>query len=149
MQSIIPDSVKSLGIGIFSSCDYLSFVQLGDGLTVIPKDAFFSCYVLSNINLSNITKIEENAFKSCSNLEAPSFSDKLTEVGSEAFISCTKIKSVSLPSSLEKIGEKAFGFEEDSSSGEKNKVADFSISSSSNSVAEKYAKENNISFISK
>jgi len=65
----LPDSVTSLGIGVFQRCSSLQSVYLPAGLTVIPESAFQSCSNLLEIFWpAGLTTIEKNAFSGCNSL---------------------------------------------------------------------------------
>ena len=61
---VLPDSIKTLPKGAFSSCVALTEIVLPKKLEVIPKSAFSDCTNLSKIEIpQSVTIIEENAFK--------------------------------------------------------------------------------------
>lgn len=51
-EVVIKDGVKSLGVGMFSSCDLLENVSLPSTLTSIPD----SCFLLLKVDLKGILK---------------------------------------------------------------------------------------------
>lgn len=129
---VIPDSVTYVGEDAFNSCNYLSSVQLGNGLTELPSGMFGFCG-LKNINLPDcITSIDDYCFvytdmetvvipESCNVIGAHAFSDchslstltlknGVKEIGSAAFMNCN-LTDIFLPASVKKIGSSAFDYQ--------------------------------------
>ena len=67
MTSItIPNTVVTLGIEIFNSCDLLKQVVLGSGLTNIGASDFYDCVSLPTITIpNNVKSIDDSAFSAC------------------------------------------------------------------------------------
>lgn len=126
-ELIIPDSVREIdtkldakriviGNGLKKLCKFgknVEYVQLGEGIEVIPDRNFNVCGNLKEINIPNsVEKIEEFAFYDCSKLEKVTFGtiegSKLEEIGESAFNLCSKLREVILPDSVKIIGESAF-----------------------------------------
>ena len=128
----IPDSVTIIGNSAFSSCESLSGIDIPDGVTTIGISAFSGCESLTGIELPSalniigynafhstaITKVEipggvvsigEWTFSNCSNLTEIEILEGVTSLGAFSFYNCSKIETLILPSTLEFIGEKAFG----------------------------------------
>ncbi len=63
--------------------------------------------------------------------------------GARAFMGCTQLKSIEIPASVTRIGEKALGY---TTSGDL--ISGFTIYGYTYSEAERYAKDNNIKFVS-
>lgn len=64
-KAVIPATLKSLGIGVFSASGIESVV-IEYGFTVIPERTFESCKKLSSVTLpSNIEEISSSAFTDC------------------------------------------------------------------------------------
>ena len=57
---------------------------------------------------SSVTRMEEEVFSECENLEEAIFSPGLERIGVGAFTTCAKLRSVKLPSTLRVIEEGAF-----------------------------------------
>lgn len=67
---VIPDSVTSIGNGVFSDCNSLSNIVILDGVTSIGDWAFEGCESLTNIAIpDSVTSIGDRAFMGCSSLE--------------------------------------------------------------------------------
>lgn len=110
--------------------------ELPSSIIVIQERAFFGCFDLKNVNLSEcnrlqvignyafcvcnslkelkfpkgITKIEGNAFKCCINLEKIDLSEceKLEIIGNGAFSECKSLEEIVLPKSISFIGGNVF-----------------------------------------
>lgn len=123
---VIPDTVKSIGAGVFESSaltsvtlssaltsisDYafagtnLTSIIIPDSVTSIGEGAFDSVKTISSVDLNNVVSIGANAFEN-TELTAVS-SEKVTSVGGEAFKGCNNLTSVVLPNATY-IGNSAF-----------------------------------------
>ena len=115
-----------------------SIIPQSEEATSIGDFAFLSCKHLFKIEIpANIISINKKAF-AYSDLKEIVIREGCCNIGESAFLNCQKLKRVSLPSSVTNIGEDAFA-----------KCENMTISAPSGSYAEKYAKENNIPFVSK
>ncbi len=128
---VLPDSVKTIGYGAFSTCNYLKEIDLGTGLESIGTSAFSDCYSLTAVELpESLTHLGNAAFFGCTSLgsivipsgvttvqnatfnECRSLSEvvmgNVEFINDFAFFACTSLEHVSLPESLLMIGESAF-----------------------------------------
>ncbi len=62
------------------------------------------------LNGERITKIWNDAFRSCTFLETVILPDSINEIGIDAFYNCSSLKTINLPDSLYEIGWDAFAF---------------------------------------
>lgn len=69
---IFPENLKDLGEAAFSNCANLSgTLEIPEGFTTIPTDAFRGCSLLSEIVLpKNLVRISSGAFSNCYNLSS-------------------------------------------------------------------------------
>jgi len=82
----------------------LTEVTLGNGLKVIPFEAFYDCSKLTKVNLpSSLEKIEDSAFTHCSNLPKLNLPSSLEEIEASAFTQCRNLSELIIPASLTKI----------------------------------------------
>ena len=69
-NTIIPDSVTSIGYGAFAHCSGLTFIEIPDSVTTIEHGAFIGCSNLTSIVIpDSVTTIEINAFNGCNALK--------------------------------------------------------------------------------
>lgn len=141
----LPEYVSEIGMGCFSECSSLSYATIPDSLKILPDSCFRNCNSLTDIIIpQNITEIEKFCFSGCTSLSDVSLSGRITQIGDYAFFMCDSLKNLYIPESVKNFGTEAIGFTV--SDTEHSIVQDFSVSGSKNSSAEKYAKENSISF---
>lgn len=122
----IPDTVESLGVGLFQNCTKLSECRLPLGIESIPADTFMDCTFLREFNIpktvitignsafydsgiksitipDSVTHIGERAFYSV-NIESIVIPDSVTNMDGYVFQDCTSLTSVTIGSGLSKIG---------------------------------------------
>ena len=93
--------------GAFYNFTALKDVKLPDTLREINELSFYGA-ALTNINFpEGLVKIDDAAFKNCSNLEDISFPESLNKIGDSAFQYCSKLKSINLHEGMT-IGGRAF-----------------------------------------
>ncbi len=93
-NTIIPNSVTSIGNYAFAWCNGLTSMNIPQNVTSIGEGAFERCG-LTSINIPNsVTTIGNYAFMSCSSLVYITLSDKLTSIGSSAFSDCYSLSDV-------------------------------------------------------
>jgi hypothetical protein len=108
-NTIIPNSVKSIGAGAFHMCNGLTFIDIPSSVTTIKGGAFWFCKGLASISIPNsITTIGEQAFEGCSALTSVNIPNGLSTIENEVFSGC-KIASITIPNSVTTIGDDAFG----------------------------------------
>ena len=79
-NTIIPNSVTSIGVSAFLGCSDLTSIDIPDGITSIGRTVFSGCSSLTSISIpSSMTGIGFNAFKNCSSLvDVYCFAKKVT-----------------------------------------------------------------------
>jgi len=106
----LPDTLTSMGTGVFADNDLLSGVTIGSGLTELPAFTFANCdKVLKKITIpAGIRVIGDSAFYK-SSIRDVTFApgSELSVIGSNSFF-FTAIESIALPQTLESIGSGAF-----------------------------------------
>lgn len=138
-EAIIPTGVTSIGEYAFGRYRGLTGVTIPAGVTSIGNSAFSGCYELQNVNISSgVTSIGANAFSNCRSLTELTIPDGMTSIGEYAFSKCRSLTKIILPESVTSIGDNAFD----------SRNENLTIFGKSGSIAETYAKENNINFSS-
>ncbi len=174
---IIPDGVRDIKAGAFSSSPMIEYVHIPSTVTTIDDGAFCNMLLNNNGNLTmlknidfseGLTNIGEGAFRGTS-VETLSLPTTLKAVGIGAFENCINLKSVILSEGVESIGEDAFfnctslkritlpksikqigehAFGYDiGADGDYSKMNGFKMSVFSASAGAKYAKSNDIEYV--
>ena len=108
-NTIIPNSVTSIGDRAFSGCSGLTSVTIPNSVTHIEDYAFSGCSGLTSVNIPNsVTSIGEGAFNRCSGLTSVTIPNSVTSFGEYAFYYCYSLTSVTIPNSVTSIGKYAF-----------------------------------------
>ena len=123
-NTVIPNTVTSIGGSAFSECSGLSTIEIPNSVTSIGSQAFYRCYNLTTIEIpSSVTSVSEgnlnNAFKYCSGLEQiivdPGNAVYDSRENCNAIINTSANKIVSgckntvIPNSVTIIGDDSFG----------------------------------------
>lgn len=129
-EVILPDTLKTIGVGAFEFCKSLKNVYLNDGLEVI-EDSAFSESALESVSISESLNtachpfikcdelktfelrgkrhsIPSQLFEGCTGLEEVVIPENISEIGNEAFSKCINLRKIKLSEGLEIIGEMAF-----------------------------------------
>ena len=132
-NTIIPNSVTSIGYGAFYNCSGLTSVTIPNSVTSIGSDAFYGTAWYNNqpdglvyagkfaykykgempantqIRINDGTLgIAEGAFYGCSGLTSVTIPNSVTTIGNSAFYYCSGLTSVTIPNSVTSIGSNAF-----------------------------------------
>ena len=132
-NTIIPNSVTSIGGGAFSRCSSLTSITIPNSVTSIGSGAFEGTAWFNNqpdglvyagkvvykykgempSNTSIIIKdgtlgIGGGAFRGCSSLTSITIPNSVTSLGYSAFWGCSGLTSITIPNSVTSIGTAAF-----------------------------------------
>lgn len=107
----IPEGVRHMVDGLFSSMYSLEFASLPSSLEEIPDGAFCFCDILSQIDMSqNVGRIGDAAFMDCGCLAEVVIPSGVTNIGCWAFSSCNELSSMVVPDGVVSLGEYAISY---------------------------------------
>lgn len=105
----LPDSVVTLGTGVFSSNMNLRSVTIPNSLTTISEWAFGNCKALERVSLpKNLKRINKTAFSMCSALSSITIPASVKSIGERAFEKCSNLEEVIIENSATSISADAF-----------------------------------------
>ena len=129
-NTIIPNSVTSIGNRAFSDCSSLTSITIPNSVTSIESSAFSYCRSLTSITIPNsVTSIGYGAFSGCDalpvennlryadtylveavdeTLSTYSIKEGTKWIGDYAFYRCSALTSITIPNSVTSIGNNAF-----------------------------------------
>ena len=100
-NTIIPNSVTSIGNSAFRDCSGLSSLTIPNSVTSIGDYAFYNCSCLTSLTIPNsVMSIGKDAFWQCSGLTSVIIGNSVTSIGNGAFWACSALKKVFNSSSL-------------------------------------------------
>ncbi len=108
-NTIIPNSVTSIGIGAFYGCHGFTSITIPNSVTSIGDGAFGLCTGLTEIAIPNsVTSIGDAAFSNCGGLTEVTIGNSVTSIGDWAFSNCGGLTKVTIGNSVTSIGDLAF-----------------------------------------
>ena len=106
---IFPESLKEIGYDCFSTCEKLETVDLPESLEKIFDRAFVDCEQLAKVIIPDaVDYIGKAAFENCHSLSEVKLPESLTAIDQNTFLNCISLDKIEIPESVKKIGEKAF-----------------------------------------
>ena len=129
-NTVIPNSVTSIGELAFCGCSSLTSITIPHSVASIGENAFANCSslpvennlryadtylveavdkTLSTYSIKEGTKwIGTSAFSYCSSLVSITIPNNVTNIECDAFANCSSLNSITVPNSVTSIGESAF-----------------------------------------
>jgi len=107
----LPNTIKYIPDNFFIYAIKLTSIIIPQSVTSIGKSAFQSCAALTSIIIpNNVTTIVTEAFRNCSVMTSVTFSStsQLTSIGDWVFGGCNAVTSFIIPNSVTSIGTYAF-----------------------------------------
>lgn len=108
-NTVIPNSVTSIGDCAFEYCDGLTSIEIPNSVKSIGDYAFYYIEKLTSIKIPNsVTSIGEGAFGWCPRLTSVEIPGNVSSIGKKAFVNCAGLTSVTISNGVTSIGESAF-----------------------------------------
>ena len=94
-NTIIPNSVTSIGDNAFEGCRGLTSIAFPNSVTSIGTSAFYNCGGLTSVAIPNsVTSIGWGAFAYCSGLANIEIGNSVTYINDNAFNHCSDIENI-------------------------------------------------------
>ena len=95
-NTIIPNTVTSIGNNAFSGCKNLLSIEIPNSVTSIGSSAFSGSGLVSVEIPNSVTSIGSIAFNSCNSLISVEIPNSVTSIGSNVFSGCSNMSSVTV-----------------------------------------------------
>ena len=110
-NTIIPESITSIGAYAFNHCKELTNIIIPDSVKSIGDFAYYNCRSLISVTLPNsVTSIGNSAFAGCTFLENINIPDEITKICSGTFANDLSLKYVFIPDGVKTIDIYAFKY---------------------------------------
>ena len=98
-NTVIPNSVTSIGDYAFYDCTRLKSITIPNSVTVIGNYAFWKCFALENVSIGNaVNTIGIDAFAFCTSLTSLIIPSSVTRIYNDSFVGCEALESISVES---------------------------------------------------
>lgn len=105
----IPSQVKKIPYSCFSGCESLQHIDLPEGIETVEQAGFGYCSSLKSVgNTKLVRQWGDDAFARCYALESIELCDTLSVIPYGMFEKCENLKEITLPKTLKKISDSAF-----------------------------------------
>ena len=110
LQSVIlPDGLDTIGTRAFGMCDGLASIQIPSSVRSIGQYAFYSAFrPEATVTIDDASATIENAAFYYSNMRHIDLGNCITRIDNRAFSSCSNLDTVVVPNSVNYIGSYAF-----------------------------------------
>ena len=116
----LPESLQTIGILCFNGCDNLSTIKVSpanpyfstDGKAIFNKDktVLYTAIPVTSYNIpSTVRELRYYAFSNQKDMTSITLPEGLVNISSYAFEFCSKLEHLVIPSTVDSIGENAFG----------------------------------------
>ncbi len=96
-NTVIPNSVTSIGAYAFYFCSGLTSVTIPNSVTNIGNYSFHDCQDLISVTIGNsVTRIGSNSFQYCNKLTSVTIGNSVTSIGDAAFNGCSMLTTVTI-----------------------------------------------------
>ena len=101
----LPEGIEVIGNSAFNGCTSLAEISIPESVASIGDSAFYDCYALTELSLpASVSKIGSSAMYGCCSLKSITLQEGVTAVANSTFSDCTQLESVTLPRSVTYIG---------------------------------------------
>lgn len=108
LESVSIKNITDIGWGVFSHCESLKTVELGNQLREIGNSAFSGCSALVPVLPDSVEIIGESAFSDCTAIKSITLPEGLQKIENGAFEGCTSLTSIVVPDSVTHLGQSTF-----------------------------------------
>ena len=120
-NTIIPNTVTTLGKFSFEGLMSLININIPNSVTAIGEGTFYRCRGLKSVNIPNsVISLGEiftdsiflstGVFEKCAGLEQVTLGNSILTIGDQTFEDCSSLTNVTIPNSVIAIGSQVFSF---------------------------------------
>ena len=116
MNTLIPNTVTTLGARSFYGCTGLTSITIPENVTTVSDSVFWGCTGLINATIGNsqspngntVTTIGNHVFRNCSALASVTIGNSISTIGEYVFYGCSALNGATIGSSVTSIGDYSF-----------------------------------------